>query len=207
MIYLRAGLYAEGPTDYYFFTPLLERLLWEVGNRVLPGAIEVAEPLPLDAPVGTPKGREVAIPAAIAASWEECSLYIIHTDGAGDPEAMRRNCCDPAIAATRAMLPTAVLVSCVPVRETEAWMLSDPEVFLKLRRARVKLELPRDPEGLLDPKQSLRAVLSSIGMKSLEDVYSFFGNNVALDALRRLSAFRRLEDELCAAVREVGHLR
>jgi hypothetical protein len=27
MIYLRAGLYAEGPTDYYFLLPLLDRML------------------------------------------------------------------------------------------------------------------------------------------------------------------------------------
>ena len=77
--------------------------------------------------------------------------------------------------------------------------------LLGIGRMTVKLELPRDPEGLPDPKQSLRAVLSNIGMKGPEDVYSYFGNNVDLDTLRRLPAFRRFEDELSTAVRELGH--
>ncbi len=36
VIYLRAGLYAEGPTDYQFLRPLLDRLLNELAARALP---------------------------------------------------------------------------------------------------------------------------------------------------------------------------
>jgi hypothetical protein len=46
MIYIRAGLYAEGPTDYDFLLPLLDRLLGD-GGAALPGRLR-----------GGPDGRD-----------------------------------------------------------------------------------------------------------------------------------------------------
>lgn len=43
MIYLRAGLYAEGPTDYDFLLPLINRLLREIAAQTFPGANEVVD--------------------------------------------------------------------------------------------------------------------------------------------------------------------
>jgi hypothetical protein len=43
VIYLRAGLYAEGPTDYRFLGSLIERLLYELGAVLLSGRADVAE--------------------------------------------------------------------------------------------------------------------------------------------------------------------
>ncbi len=206
MIYLRAGLYAEGPTDYYFLMPLLERLLWEIGMKVLPEPPEVAAPLALDAPPGIPKGREQAIPAAIEASWEECTLYVIHSDGDGDPEQMRRTCCQPAIEAARARYPEVAIAACIPVRELEAWMLADGDVFRKLRRGRAEPELPKNPEAELDPKKILRRVVAEMGIKQIDDLYAFIGGAVSAQALRRLPAFQHFEAELADAIRNVGRL-
>jgi hypothetical protein len=43
MIYLCAGLYAEGSSDYDFLLPLISRLLDTVGARLFPSECEVAE--------------------------------------------------------------------------------------------------------------------------------------------------------------------
>ena len=50
MIYLCAGLYAEGPSDYHFLSPLISRLLDTVGSRLFPSECEVAETVGIDAP-------------------------------------------------------------------------------------------------------------------------------------------------------------
>ncbi len=205
MIYLRAGLYAEGPTDYRFLMPLLDRLIHELAAGALVQDFDVADTLPMDTPGNTPKGREHALPAAISAAWGECTLFVIHADGAGDPERIRRTAIDPGLRKAKEEHPGLAAAACVPVRELEAWMLVDGEVFSRLLRGRGEPELPRDVEAELDPKRTLRQVLNQMGARSgkLEDPYDFFGANVRLAALRRLTAFQRFEVELVDAIRTV----
>lgn len=59
MIYLRAGLYAEGPTDYHFLRPLLDRLLNDLAAPLFAGNYEIADTLGIDARV--PRGTRRAI--------------------------------------------------------------------------------------------------------------------------------------------------
>jgi len=44
VIYLRAGLYAEGPSDYQFLRPLLDRLLNELAAPLFAGNYEGHRP-------------------------------------------------------------------------------------------------------------------------------------------------------------------
>jgi hypothetical protein len=69
-VYLRAGLYAEGPSDYDFLLPLLDRLLPSLAASRFPGAFEVAESLGIDAPYPAQGERAERIAAAIADRWE-----------------------------------------------------------------------------------------------------------------------------------------
>ncbi len=207
MIYIRAGLFAEGPTDYKILLPLLDRLLDQLAAQLFPGAYEVAPATGIDAPRGTEGGRADKIAAAIHETWDECTLFVIHADGAGDPAEARTNCVDPGIAAARAARPErpVVAAACVPVREIEAWMLADSEVFRSLCGSGAKLELPSDPEREMDPKRTLRRLLEQGGVRRApERLYSFFGERVRLEALRSLPAFDAFRVELIKALGELG---
>jgi hypothetical protein len=62
--------------------------------------------------------------------------------------------CGAALAKTLMPAPGKWMRFRIAVRETEAWLLADPESlagYLRVRRALV----PADPEGLSDPKQAL----------------------------------------------------
>lgn len=56
----------------------------------------------------------------------------------------------------------------VAVRETEAWLLADRQAFAKFVGVSVG-RLPRDPEGLMDPKQELLNVVSRSRKRRLRD--------------------------------------
>jgi hypothetical protein len=103
---------------------------------------------------------------------------------------------EPGIALARERHPELAAAACVPVRETEAWMLADEAVFGALK---IEAQLPHDPEAELDPKATLKRLLASRPRRR-EEPYSFFGANVRTAALRRLSAFLSFEDELRTAI-------
>src|SRR4029078_13290395 len=90
---------------------------------------------------------------------------VIHSDGAADPDGARAMCIEPGIAAARAALSDRVIVpvGCVPVREIEAWLLTDREAFHALLGATLDPGLPAEPEKELDPKATLRKILNDGG--------------------------------------------
>lgn len=195
--YVCAGLYAEGPSDYQFLLPLLDRVLLELLSRHFPAQHELAGTQGL--PDIHMHGRAARIAATISKSWDSFTLFVIHSDGAGDPDVARANTIQPGIDLTQTQLhaagrqePLAVAV-CMPIRELEAWLLADPLVFVRLG---IKgAVLPPDPERVTDPKQALAALLGR-----RKPPFDFFGEQVSLDALRRLAAFRAFEAELLAAL-------
>lgn len=204
-LYLRVGLYAEGPSDYDFLLPLLDRLLPSLAASLFPGTCEVAESLGIDAPRPAQGERAERIAAAIADRWEECTLFVIHADGAGDPTSARRSCIDPGIEAARRAYPDIVMVPCIPVRETEAWMLVDADVFRTLLGGGAQPALPAEPERETDPKLMLGRILKEGGMRRKpERLYRLFGEEVSLEALRTLPAFLRFEAELIEAIQNVA---
>ncbi|AGP34058.1 hypothetical protein BE04_18405 [Sorangium cellulosum] len=204
-LYLRVGLYAEGKSDYHFLLPLLNRLLPPLAASRFPGACEVADSLGIDAPQPAPEERAERIAAAIADRWEECTLFVIHADGAGDPESARRSCIDPGIEAARRTYPNVVTVPCVPVHETEAWMLVDVDVFRTVLGSGAQPALPAEPERENKPKLTLQRLLKAGGMRlNPERLYSSFGEGVSLAALRTLPAFQIFETELVEAIRAVA---
>jgi hypothetical protein len=129
MIYLRAGLYAEGPTDYYFLLPLINRLLREIASQTFPGANEVEDPRGVDSS-GHEKRRADRVAAAVRDYEDQIDLLIIHDDGGGDPQTARREQVEPGIDAARTAIPDKPLpaIACIPVREIEAWLLVDGRV-------------------------------------------------------------------------------
>lgn len=205
MIYLRAGLYAEGPTDCAFLPPLLDRLMDELAASSFAGQYELGDCLCIDAPHSTAADRADRIAAAIHEHWERCTVFIVHSDGAGDPDKARREQVDPGIDAARARRtdrPVAA-AACIPVREIEAWMLADPEVFRQIG-GKFPPGCPAAPESELDPKLTLRRLLKESGVRRPRPDYAFFGANVRFECLRTLPAFVSFEQELSHAIEETA---
>jgi Domain of unknown function (DUF4276) len=207
MIYIRAGVYAEGPTDYDFLLPLLDRLLDSLAASLFSGAYEVGSTAGIDAPRVAGGGRAERIAAAVDDWWGACTLFVIHSDGAGDPASARENCVEPGVEAARskrAELPLLV-AACIPVREIEAWMLVDPEAFRTILGEGSEQACPADPEREIDPKATLRRILKEGGVRRPpERLYAFFGERVRLDALRSLPAFQVFEREIVTALRALA---
>lgn len=201
MSYLRAGIFAEGPTDYAFLRPLLDRLLPDLAPAAMSRVPVIGDSIGIDAPGRPPARRGERIASAIDAFWDECTLFVIHGDGEGDPDRARRERIDPGMAATRARHPDAAIAACVPVREIEAWLLADQDPFAQLLAPSLIPVLPADPEAVSDPKLALEHLVTRGGLKLRREVYELFGANVSLSGLRRLPAFRRFEEELTYAIR------
>ncbi|WP_437336268.1 hypothetical protein [Sorangium sp. So ce394] len=91
------------------------------------------------------------------------------------------------------------------MRETEAWMLVDGQVFRTLLGSGAQPALPAEPEREADPKLTLGRVMKEGGMRRRpERLYRLFGEEVSLEALRRLPAFELFEAELAEAIRAVA---
>jgi hypothetical protein len=202
MIYLRAGLYAEGPTDYYFLVPLINRLLREIAAQMFPGANEVEDTRAIDSS-GNEKKRVDRIAAAVRDHEDLIDLLIIHADGGGDPETARREQVEPGIEAARTAIPGKPLpaIACIPVREIEAWLLVDKRVFNE--QLGLPVNLPAAPDRVRDPKSALHALLSPRRVRNT-NVYALFGEQVSFAELRKLSAFVTFETALNEFVRSLG---
>jgi Domain of unknown function (DUF4276) len=198
VIYLCAGIFAEGTTDHHFLAPLLERLLELIGNEEFPAQVNVAAPII----IGKPNVPKKTAAEAILRFWDSCTLFIVHADTGGDQEKASRLHIEPSIIEVKKKYPKALIVSCMPEREVEAWLLADPKVFSHLVTG-WKPTLPIDPEKVFDPKKELDRILHEKKYKRGE-VYQFFGEHIELDALRRLESFRCFEAELREAIRSLG---
>jgi len=202
MIYVQAGLYAEGKTDYDFLLPLLERLLDDLLAKHYPGqSTELPSPLPLGADEEPGKGREERIAAAIQQSHETCQIFVIHADADGDAIRARNERVEPGVRRGLAGLANVAAAACIPIQMIEAWMLVDDEVLRRLGGDAP--ELPLDPERVRYPKQDLDRILDAKRRGRRPNVYQFVGENVRLPALRRLPGFRAFEEELVVALRAV----
>lgn len=204
-IYLCAGLYAEGPSDYEFLSPLIQRLLDSHGSRLFPGMVDVGETIGIDAPRPTPAKRAERIAAAARDNWDSFTLLVVHADGAGAQDDAWNNAIAPGIALTRTTNPSLIAVPCIPIREIEAWMLADAEVYRSVLGRPASPSLPIAPEREIDPKQTLRTILQEGGWRrGTERLHRLFGEEVRFEALRNLAAFQRFELDLCKAIHAVA---
>lgn len=204
-IYLCAALYAEGTSDYEFLSPLIQRLLEALGSRLFPGMVDVGETIGIDAPKPMPSKRAERIAAAVADHWNAFTLLIVHADGAGDPDEARQNNVFPGIERARNAFPSLIAIPCVPVREIEAWMLADDNVFKTILGREASVSLPPDPAREMDPKQALGRILQDGGVRrGYLRVHRLFGEEVRFEALRKLVAFQQFEAELCTAIQALA---
>jgi hypothetical protein len=201
MIYIKAGLYAEGPSDYRFLMPVITRLLQEIAPAALLSLPEIADTIGIDAPAPAPQHRADRIAAAVHDYWGDCTLFVVHGDANGDHVRALNERVLPGIAQVLSQHADAAIVPCMPVRAVEAWMLCDPGVFRQLL-GQVPT-LPDNPESIAEPKPVLAKIFDELGADSraLRDYQAFFGANVDFAALRALASFRAFEQGLQGALR------
>lgn len=221
MRYLGIALFAEGPTDHAFLGPLLGRLCLELCLQGGSSPVDVGPVHELHPPQALrDASREDRILEAARAARGEWNVLFIHGDGAGDPAGARRNLTDPAAGRIAAELgeDRHRSVAVVPVRETEAWMLADPDAVttaFRTRKTPATLGIParpRDVEGLQHPKQAVEAVfrVARGGRVSRRDRavgrFSLIGEHARLDVLTEVPAFRELRSDLSAALEALRYI-
>ncbi|WP_437480996.1 DUF4276 family protein [Sorangium sp. So ce1014] len=208
MNWLCAGVYAEGPTDDRFLCNLLNRILPPLAAEICKSVPYIDDARRISEPrQSRGASREERIAAAIEESWSECNLFVVHSDGEGAPDEVRRERIEPGLARARRARPDLAAAACVPVRETEAWMLADPEAFCRIFETDRMPPLPSNPEAESDPKKVLETALCALGARmgrGVEDYYALLGAEVRLDSLRRLPAFQQFEEELRKAIAAIA---
>ena len=220
MRHLSAALYCEGTTDAQFLRPLLQRLC-EVKAALARETVEVADVMVLadqDQHRHLPRSERIERAAKIAdGAW---IVLFIHADADDrDGRAARAERVQPAVERLRDLLgPTRQAVAVVPIKMTDAWVLADLDAF------RSGIGTTRDARALglggveahgadhvPDPKALLRAAFAAARPRErgarLGAFLGLIAESASFDQLRRLEAFRQLEADLEAALRNLGIVR
>ncbi len=222
MPYLALALFAEGPTDYRFLSPILRRIAEDLCLRRARFTVEVGEVvLQLYAPA---KYREADLGTKILEAAREAhgayNILFIHTDGAGNPDSAYAQRVQPAAdrIAKELARQQERTVGVVPVREMEAWTLVDGDALREAFGTVLDdsaLGIPekcREVERILDPKQDLNQVYRQVIGSSrrrrgkVEEYLAAIGERVQLSRLREVPAFQRFEQDLSSALVELGYL-
>ena len=220
MRHLSAALYCEGTTDAQFLRPLLLRLCEEKA-ALARETVEVADVMVLaDQHEDRHLPRSERIERAANAADGAWLVLFIHADADGrDGRAAKVERVQPAVERLQGRLgPTRQAVAVVPIRMTEAWVLADLDAFRSsigtTRDARalgLVDVLAHGPDHVPDPKALLRAAITATRPRSrgvhLGAYLGLIAEATSLDQLRRLEAFRQLEADLEAALRNLGIVR
>ena len=223
MRYLGLALFAEGPTDHRFLRPVLSRLTEDICLRECPEQVEMGAMLELHSPgpaSDAPRGERIFMAAkGSQAAWH---ILFVHADGAGSPSVARAEQIIPAferIAADLEGMREAIAV--VPVRETEAWALCDPDAIrtvLGTTLSSEELSLPEHAgrvETIADPKALLQTIGAQVAgsrrgtRRSVGSPYFLqrLGEYARLDRLRGVPAFQQLEADLREALTRLHIIR
>ncbi len=197
MIPLRYALVADGPSD----RALLPILAWTLRQRRPP--LTFAQP---DVVVRGGKALDATIDETIAAYGVD--LLFVHRDAERVDREIRR----------REIPANDRVVAVIPVRMTEAWLLTDEKALRKAAgnpNGRAALSLPpvNRLESLPDPKSTLRDLLV-VASKAIGRRRKRFDQHGArqrladliedFSPLRQLSAFTAFEAELEEGLGRIG---
>jgi hypothetical protein len=217
MHYLGLALYAEGPTDYYFLCPLLQRLCEDICAREANQLVEVSAVLQLDHPVTSNEAsREIRVRDAAKFAGGAWRILFVHADGSGDPRRKREQLAQPALDLLRQEFAGQGLgVAVIPVRETEAWAMADGDALrlvfgtslsdtdMGLPRTARALESDADPKATLDTAFSMSQPSGRRRRQGVSPLLNAVGEQASLQRLRELAAFSSMETELKQALQQL----
>lgn len=215
MQYLSLALYAEGPTDYRFLSPVLQRLCQDICLKEARGHVDILENIQHLHDTEDMKGarRDERILAAAQRTTGAWRILFIHADGDKNPEKARAERVEPALQLLQQHLPEAgVAVGVVPVRETESWILADGNAIrTALGTLLTDQALGLPPPGRIEQEAAPKEILTRVfntgkpgarNRRQSETMYfQAIGEEISLAALRKLRSFMRLEENLREALR------
>jgi hypothetical protein len=211
--YLGLALHCEGSTDRRFLEPVIRRALLRLVAEHCSTAVDVAEQF-VDLAASSRELEHVA--SRIIETAAAVDLVFVHADGGNNPERARTERFDPIVDRIRGgdgELPLT-LVAVVPVRETEAWLLADPDAIRRAfgtTRSIDELGLRAhagDVEHVPDPKATLaEAFQRAVGprrrrrlSRGYQSFLALLGEQIALSRLEDVPAFRQFEADLITAL-------
>jgi hypothetical protein len=203
---LSCVLVREGPSDDWFLPIVLQRALQDLCRERFPACGEIQDIRPLPEAGNQHPGSVVA---AVSAELGTFDVALYHHDGAppGKSDAVIKRMRE----AWRFREP---LVTVVPVRETEAWLLADSEAIRSALRVRKFPDLGVEPErvhSVRSPKERFEAIVREIAGRraasdhSIRDYVTRVGANVRIDMLRRVPAFELWWNEMSDALEGLGY--
>ncbi|WP_433531847.1 DUF4276 family protein [Micromonospora sp. CA-263727] len=200
---------SEGNSDDQFLPRLLGRTLTQLCLTEFEDAVDVADVQPLRGRSGPPSVADVV--QLVDENRAAFSLVFFHRDQGSGADRVAREWIQPL--RERWGDRAEQLVTLVPVRETEAWLLADGDA---LRSALGvphwndrSMGLPAQPasvERLPDPKRVLNDLMQRVS-RSRRDHFVQLGELVSLDRLSEVPAFRRWWEETCDALVSLGYRR
>lgn len=212
------GFTTEGTTDVRFLEKIIERSFEEIAYECQGDVEPVVWPLVVDK-TGL-SFSEYALKAA-QQGVEELGMMIlcIHSDA---DDATNQNVLDNKIAPARELIKAQsddttckILVPAIPVQMMESWMLADKDLLkneIGTTKTDNELGINRSPESITDPKavieEAIRIARQEITRRRrkelrISDLYLPVGQKVSIDKLKELPSYRRFQEDIRQAYREL----
>lgn len=210
------GLLYEGTTDARFLKSLVRRTFENIARECW-GDVEILDPV--DLKTKTKQFVEEVLKAAEIGLHEHgITVLCVHADADNEKdETTYRHKIEPAKKALKesSEILCANLVPIVPVQMQEAWLLAD---LVELKRqigtnkSDTELGLNRKPEEFSDPKQAItdaiRIAREGMTKRRREDLkigelYQPLGQSIPLASLQKLPSYRKFEEHVRDAFREL----
>jgi len=208
MRYLTTALISEGKTDDRFLLPLLGRALADMCAAEFDEVVDVADVRALRAHGGPPSIDDIM--GLVEAERGSFNLVFVHRDQGASPTRVLSEWLGPLT--DRWGDRPERLVTVVPVREMEAWLLADGDAIrsaLRVTWPDDQLGVPRAPdrvETIPDPKK----VLDRLGTRmsrSFDAYYERLAEEISILTLRRVPAFDQWWVDTSAALVAAGFRR
>lgn len=212
------GFTTEGSTDVRFLRKIIERSFEEIAYECQ-GDVEPVV-WPLEVKKTDLSFSEYALKAA-QQGVEEIGMMIlcIHSDA---DDATNQNVLDNKIAPARELIKAQsddttckILVPAIPVQMMESWMLADKDLLkneIGTTKTDNELGINRSPESITDPKavieEAIRIARQEITRRRrkelrISDLYLPVGQKVSIDKLKELPSYRRFQEDIRQAYREL----
>lgn len=212
------GFTTEGSTDVRFLRKIIERSFEEIAYECQ-GDVEPVV-WPLEVKKTDLSFSEYALKAA-QQGVEEIGMMIlcIHSDA---DDATNQNVLDNKIAPARELIKAQsddttckILVPAIPVQMMESWMLADKDLLkneIGTTKTDNELGINRSPESITDPKSVIEEAIRIARQEKtrrrrkelrISDLYLPVGQKVSIDKLKELPSYRRFQEDIRQAYREL----
>jgi len=215
------GLMREGSTDQLFLKSIIERTFEEIRFECN-SDIDIFEIEEIKTKTGTNFIEKVLEASSIGYNNFGMMILCIHSDADNKTlEDTYRNRINPAleILATKNDSEFCkIVVTLVPIQETEAWMLADKELLkseIGTDKSDIELQIHRQPESIANPKEcietAIRIAREGYTKKrrkdlTISELYLPIGQALNLDKLEVLSSYQDFKKNIKEAFRKLNLL-